>query len=156
LERPAFQIRPYLPRDFAAVCDLDAICFSPRIAYSPEEVAYFLSQRGALCLVAEVSEDVVAWILGQVQLRRTENSCAGHIVTIDVHPQFRRRKIGASLMDAIENEFRQRGCERALLEVATDNPDAQAFYQGRGYHTLRTLRNYYADGGDALRMELTL
>jgi ribosomal protein S18 acetylase RimI-like enzyme len=153
---PDFNIRVYEYTDFAAVCQLDTLCFPPRIAYEPEEIHYFLAQRGAICFVAETERGVVAWILGKVSLGKAANFGVGHIVTLDVHPDFRRRGVGESLMDTLENEFQRHGCARARLEVAIDNLGAQAFYQRREYKIVRTLRHYYADGGDAFRMERTL
>jgi ribosomal-protein-alanine acetyltransferase len=144
-------LRPFAPADFPAICELDALCFPEGIAYPPEEIAYFLSQRGAICLVAEQAGRVVAWILGQA--RRTR---VGHIITIDVHPVHRRRGFGDALMATLEQEFQQAGCATVRLEVAVNNTGAQAFYERRGYLVKRTLRNYYADGGDAYMMELAL
>lgn len=146
-----FHIRPFRPADLPALCELDALCFSPGIAYPPEEVAWFLSQRGAICHVAEADHVVIAWILGGGRRGR-----AGHVITIDVHPDWRRRGVGAALMDTLEEAFRQAGCALARLEVAVSNAGAQAFYQRRGYAMRRTLHNYYADGGDAYLMECAL
>ena len=153
---PDFNIRVYEHKDFATVCQLDTLCFPPQIAYEPDEIRYFLAQRRAIRFVAETERGVVAWILGKVSLGQTANSSTGHIVTVDVHPGFRRRGIGESLMNALENEFRRHGCARARLEVAIDNLGAQAFYQRREYKIVRTLRHYYADGSDAFRMERAL
>jgi len=151
---PEFQIRSFQPDDFSAVCQLDVLCFPPGIAYDPDVIGSFLSLRGAICFVATTEGSVIAWILGQAceKPRRP----AAHIITIDVHPNFRRRKVGEALIDKLEEEFRKRNCANVRLEVATDNLGAQSFYARRGYKSIRTLRRYYADGSDALRMERAL
>lgn len=146
-----FHLRPFEPADFPAVCELDTLCFAADIAYPPEEVAWFLGQRGAICYVAEAAGLVVAWILGGAR-----RGGAGHIITIDVHPDWRRRGVGDAMMTALERHFLAAGCRTARLEVAVDNTGAQAFYTRRGYLTRKTIRNYYANGSDALLMERPL
>lgn len=144
------QLRPFQPADFATVCELDKLCFPPGIAYPPEEVAYFLSERGAICHVAIVGENIVGWILGHAR------KVTGHVVTIDVHPDWRRRGVGLALLDELEKDFRGRGCKKVRLEVATNNPDALAFYARLGFRSLKILPRYYADDSDAYLMKRTL
>jgi ribosomal-protein-alanine N-acetyltransferase len=130
------------------------MCFPEGIAYAPEEIALALAQRGAFVCVAEVLEvekRVVAFILAY-----QKKPLIGHIVTLDVHPDFRRQSIGFHLMDRAEERLRQRGAARIILEVAVENETAQRFYEKRGYLRQKLLRRYYADRSDAYLMEKTL
>ncbi len=83
-----FRVREYAQADFAELCELDRLCFSEGIAYTPQEIALGLRQPGAFALVAEAQERLVAFIL--VSQRRA----LGHIITIDVRPEFRAIGIG--------------------------------------------------------------
>jgi ribosomal protein S18 acetylase RimI-like enzyme len=48
------------------------------------------------------------------------------------------------------------GRTRIRLEVRLSTRRAVALYRALGYRKLRDLPAYYADGGDAMRMEKTL
>ena len=124
------------------------MCFPEGIAYAPEEIALALTQRGAFVCVAEVDERVVAFILAY-----QKKPLIGHIVTLDVHTEFRRQSIGYHLMERAEERLRQRGAARIILEVAVQNETAQRFYEKRGYLRQKLLRHYYADRSDAYLME---
>lgn len=123
------------------------MCFPEGIAYAPEEIALALDQCGAFACVADVDERVVAFILAY-----QKKPLIGHIVTLDVHPDFRRQSIGHHLMERAEGRLRQRGAARVVLEVAVENETAQRFYEKRGYLREKLLRHYYADRSDAYLM----
>lgn len=155
VEEGVFYIREYRPEDFSALCPLDRLCFPEAIAYTPEDIALALVQRGAFAFVAEVpertEERVVAFVLGY-----QKKPLIGHIVTLDVHPDFRRQSIGHHLMERAEQRLRERGAARMILEVGVTNDTALRFYEKRGYLRQRLLRRYYADGSDAYLMEKML
>ena len=101
--------------------------------------------------MAVVDEQVVAFILAY-----QKKPLIGHVVTLDVHPDFRRQSIGYHLMGRAEECLRQRGAARIILEVAVQNETAQRFYEKRGYLRQKLLRHYYADRSDGYLMEKTL
>jgi ribosomal-protein-alanine N-acetyltransferase len=127
------------------------MCFPEGIAYVSEDIALALAQRGAFACVAAVDERVVAFILAYQ--KKTQ---IGHIVTLDVHPDFRRQSIGHHLMERAEGRLRQRGATRIILEVGVTNETAQRFYEKRGFLRQKLLRHYYADRSDAYLMEKPL
>jgi ribosomal-protein-alanine N-acetyltransferase len=59
-------------------------------------------------------------------------------------------------MDAGEAELAGIGCTAVVLEVATNNESAQAFYRRLGYQQSGRIPGYYPDGADALVMRKTL
>ncbi|MBI2819608.1 MAG: ribosomal protein S18-alanine N-acetyltransferase [Acidobacteria bacterium] len=146
----AVRFREYEARDFPSLCRLDQMCFPPAIAYDPEEIAAALVQPHTFCVVAEQDEQVVGFIL--LNYRRT----VGHIITIDLHPDYRRRGLGSRFMKMAEQHLAELGVRRVVLEVATNNDAAIAFYRARGYSTQRILPHYYRDGTDAYMMEKVL
>lgn len=148
---PACSIRDYQSADFPALCALDRLCFPEEVAYPPEEMALGLAQRGAFALVAETSGRVVGFILAYRQSRQ-----GGHIITIDVHPQFRLQGLGSQLLELAEQRLQTSGATRLLLEVGVENGTAIQFYKKRGYAIRRFLSGYYRDGSDAYRMEKLL
>jgi ribosomal protein S18 acetylase RimI-like enzyme len=141
------ELRDYRPANFEQLWDLDQRCFSPAIAYSRDELAHYLRNRTAICLVAWETARALGFILGHVVPRGV-----GHIVTLDVDPAARRSGLGSTLMRALEERFRLADCSSIMLEVAVNNKAALAFYKTYQYSVLRVLRRYYPDGLDGFLM----
>jgi ribosomal-protein-alanine N-acetyltransferase len=78
-----------------------------------------------------------------------------HITTIAVHPEFRRRGIGNTLMRSLLLEAMRRGAKWATLEVRASNKVAQQLYMKWGFKVVGIRRNYYSNPQeDALVLEL--
>jgi ribosomal protein S18 acetylase RimI-like enzyme len=56
-----------------------------------------------------------------------------NIHDIIVLKEYRGKRVGRQLMDAIINEAKKRGCERITLEVREDNKIAQNLYKSMGF-----------------------
>jgi ribosomal-protein-alanine N-acetyltransferase len=80
----------------------------------------------------------------------------GHFITIDVAPELRRNGLGRRLMETGEAKLAAMGCVAITLEVAANNPGAQAFYERLGYHRTGWIPGYYADGTNGLVMRKAL
>ena len=141
------ELRECRVADFEQLWQLDQSCFSPEIAYSRDELAYYLQLKTATCLVAYDADHVRGFILGH-----RYRGDSGHIITIDVDPTLQRSGLGSTLIQALEEQFRSAGCKSILLEVAVNNHTALTFYKKHGYSVLKTLRRYYRGDLDALLM----
>ena len=74
-----------------------------------------------------------------------------HINTIGVLPDFEGKGIGTALMDDALRDAKERGIERATLEVAVSNKRAQDLYYRYGFKPVGIRKNYYDKiGEDAL------
>lgn len=146
-----FSLREYRAEDLPTLGRIDRSCFPPGIAYSREELEFFVRRRGAFTLVAERDSEIAGFLIGHVLRTRAGNK-VGHIITIDVVSQYRRGGLGTLLMRAGEHHMREAGCEAVYLETAVDNSAAIAFYQRHGFAVLSTIPRYYLDSLDALRM----
>lgn len=60
------------------------------------------------------------------------------VLRVRVHPARRRRGVGSALMDALEDEARRSGATELVLDTATNQPDAVAFYEALGYQPTGT------------------
>lgn len=143
--------------NFEALYALDQICFPPRIAYSRRVLRWFLWRPGAECVVAHASEgaspdptDASSSLAGFI-LTET-HAHEGHIVTLDVAPQFRRAGVGTALLEKMERSMASRGVACITLETATNNDPAVAFWQRHSYRAVGLLRGYYMGRADALSM----
>ena len=137
-------LRSFRPADFERFYEIDQACFEPGVSYSRDELARFLSHRTSRTWVAEESGAVVGFLIAN-----RERPKVLHIVTIDVAAAWRRRGVGAILMDAAEAWAKEQKLALVGLETAHDNVGAQRFYEGRGYRKVGRLERYYANGSAA-------
>jgi ribosomal-protein-alanine N-acetyltransferase len=75
----------------------------------------------------------------------------GHVISIAVHPQHRRKGVGKELLEKILNAPR---LKNVWAEVRKSNQGAQAFYLRMGFRITGVVRNYYGNE-DALIVERT-
>jgi ribosomal-protein-alanine N-acetyltransferase len=146
----AVTLRPYEPGDFTAVHRLDEACFPAGIAYSKMMLRYFLKLPSADGIVAEDSGTLVGFILTE------ENPPLAHIITLDVEESYRRQGVGSALLEESEQNLARRGVRTILLETATGNDGAVAFWQRHGYCIEATLKRYYLSRIDAYEMRKIL
>jgi len=78
------------------------------------------------------------------------------IQNVATDPDRQRRGIGRALVAQALAAGREFGATRALLEVRVGNAGAIALYRGFGFTDSGIRKRYYADGEDALLMELDL
>ena len=143
-------IRPYEARDFAALFRLDQGCFPPGIAYSKPVLRYFLNLDGAQCLVAEEGQQIAGFVLAE------ENHPLAHIITLDVAESHRRQGLGSALLAQGEANLAARDVRAILLETATSNEPAVAFWKRHGYRIEAVLKLYYLGRLDAYEMRKVL
>jgi [ribosomal protein S18]-alanine N-acetyltransferase len=149
------QIREARAEDFAELYALDQTCFAPGIAWSKAELGYFLKYPKNFALVAEEVPGQIAGFAIAGTLRRS-GALLGRLITLDVRPEMRRRRVGAGLLQAAEERLRAAGATGLVLEVAVDNESAQAFYERHGFARKGRIRGYYLGRIDALTMEKSL
>ena len=143
-------IRPYHDADFTTLWKIDAECYAPEIAYSRRTMRAFLLLPGAECMVAEEGEEIQGFILTD------RDGKAGHLITLDVVPGARRRKIGTALLEAAHASLTRHGVREVDLETSTANAAAVAFWKKHGYRECGVLPNYYENGEDAYWMSREL
>jgi ribosomal-protein-alanine N-acetyltransferase len=96
-----------------------------------------LRKQTSLCRAARVS----GVLRGYVCAGRVLDE--GHILTIAVHPEFRRKRIAALLIQDVLEKFQAGGCRAVYLEVRDSNIPARSMYEKFGFTALGTRKNYY-------------
>lgn len=145
-----FKLRDYSPSDFEALYEIDQACYPRGIAYSQRMLRWFLSQRGAFCIVAEANGEAAPAVIGfLIADRRGED---GYIVTIDVLAPERRSGVGTALLNETERRLAKMGVRHVGLQTATNNEAGVAFWQRHGYRTCGVARGYYLGRIDAYEM----
>ena len=110
----------------AGFLSLIASASRPGIAYSLRQFRWLLRSGKTLCLIAEDDDALAGFAIAQHT--SIGKSPGGHIITIDVAPDFRRRGVGRMLMVQIEDRLRTLGAGWLRLEVAENNSAASEFY----------------------------
>ncbi len=79
----------------------------------------------------------------------------GHIVSVTVLPQYRRRGLGSELItravSAMANAY---DVKEVILEVRLSNTAAIAIYDKLKFSQIRTIKSYYRDGEGAILMAI--
>ena len=145
-------VRQYQPVDFPRLLEIDQSCFVEGIAYSKEEMRYFLGIPTAISLVGLQDDKIMGFVIADRFRPRRASRSVGKIITIDVALPAQHSGLGSLLMSAAESELKKEGCDYVSLEVAVDNDPALRFYEKHGYSVLKTLPRYYLDSIDGLLM----
>jgi ribosomal-protein-alanine N-acetyltransferase len=135
------RIREYRPSDLPTLSKIDQACFPPGVCYSQEELADFIAHPSSRTWVAEVDGLIAGFVVASC-----EPSGIGHIITIDVLEEQRRRGIGTALMNTVEEWAREARMRLIYLETAEDNRAAHRFYEERGYRKIEKIERYYNNG----------
>lgn len=125
------------PADYEAVYALwKSIERGVRIGRSdtPAEIEKKLSRDPDLFLVAEAEGAIIGSVIGGYDGRR------GLIYHLAVAPDYRGQGIGSRLMEEVEARLRAKGCLKCYLLVTADNPEAELYYQHRGWQHMDSVR----------------
>ena len=144
----SYDVRPLTVAQLDECWRLDLRCFIDGEAYSRETFEYLLTSPDSVSYRAVTPDGaMVGFIVGLV-----EPDSTGHITTLGVAPEHRRRRIAHRMMEKAEQGFRRREVRTVRLEVRSINDSAQRLYAGLGYVVTQRLPRYYSNGGDGLLM----
>lgn len=143
-----YDIRPLTVSQLDECWRLDQRCFVDGEAYSRDTFEYLLTSPESVAYRAVTPDSLmVGFIVGLVEPQNT-----GHITTLGVAPEHRRRRIAEAMLIKAEETFRRRHVRTIRLEVRSVNSGAQSLYLNLGYTVTQRLPRYYSNGGDGLLM----
>ncbi len=117
-----------------------------------------LRNWGEAFYVAEVDGRIVGYVMSRVEYGPgyvVEGLIVkkGHIISIAVLPEYRRKGIGTALMKAAMRSLKEvYGCKEVYLEVRVSNTPAIKLYEKLGFRKVKVIPMYYLDGEDAYLM----
>lgn len=126
---------------------LDQACFSQPLAFPKNFFLYLLVAPDCISFGIKKGRRLQGFITLQVKNREQ-----AQLITLDIALDQRRRGIGKKLLEFAHSYLRERGLKEVFLETAVNNKPALSLYKKSGYQPLRTLKKYYPDGADAVRM----
>jgi ribosomal-protein-alanine N-acetyltransferase len=150
-----FKIRKFAPNDLQAVMNIN------RAALPENYTDYFfmdLYERfPEAFIVAEQEGEIVGYIMNRVEVGLSNMGLGGlirkgHVVSIAVVPQSRRKGVAQALINAAIDGMRHYKAKQCYLEVRVTNEAGIKLYKKLGFDISRTMNGYYSDGEDAYVM----
>jgi len=134
------------------ICRLNRRCFKKGENYNKQTLTYLLSEPNTLSYcITTTNNEMVAFIFATSNVDGT-----GHITTVGVAPEHRRRGLAQKLLVHAEAAMQRRKISVIRLEVRITNVAAQSLYRQFGYATVQRLENYYNNGEDGFLMVKSL
>jgi [ribosomal protein S18]-alanine N-acetyltransferase len=130
-------IRWMIRRDMSEVLGIEEESFE--FSWSEDDFIRCLRQRNCIGMVAEHNERVVGFMIYELHRNRL------HVLNFAVHPDYRRRGIGAQMMNKLVAKLSPQRRTRIQLEVRETNLAAQLFFKNLGFRAISLLRDFYED-----------
>ncbi len=147
-----YAIRPLTENHQKEVMRLNLRCFLNGENYTKHTFAYLLTEPNTISYrVVTPNNEMVGFIFVM-----TDDQGAGHITTIGIAPEHRRRGLAESLLSHTENALHKREINTVMLEVRVSNIAAQSLYRGLGYLIVQRINKYYNNGEDCYLMVKSL
>ena len=129
--------------------------------YSDYFYESLLAELPEAFIVAEIQGKHVGYIMckteyGFSNFKKLGFVKKGHVVSIAVLDEFRKKGIGSVLVEESVNGVKLRKCDEFYLEVRCSNNDAVRLYEKFGFVIRQQLNAYYRDGEDAYLMAIEL
>jgi ribosomal-protein-alanine N-acetyltransferase len=150
-----FKLRKFTPNDLQSVMQINRVCL-------PENYMDFffmdLYQRfPETFIVAEENGKIVGYIMCRIEVGLATFGLGGlirkgHVVSIAVLPQGRRKGAAQALMTTAMEGMSYYKAKLCYLEVRVTNDPGVSLYKKLGFEVSRTLKGYYSDGEDAYVM----
>ena len=126
------------------------------LPYSVSVFREFYREHRYAFIVAELDGIVVGYAMSRILKRLSFRGFGikkiGHVMSIAVHPDYRKRGIGRLLLTRTMEILGENGASELHLEVRVSNRLAREMYAKFGFHEERRLDGYYSDGEDGILM----
>lgn len=147
-----YEIRPLTMAQLDEVFQLDKRCFERHEVYTKGTLKHLLELPTGLSYRAITPENEMSGFV----IATLDEDQVGHITTIGVAPEHRRRALASRLLIKAEDALRWREINMVRLEVRVSNISAQMLYREHGYCVMQRLFKYYNNGDDGFMMVKSL
>jgi len=130
-------IRWMIRRDMPEVLDIEQKSFE--FSWLEEDFIRCLRQRNCIGMVAEHEDRVVGFMIYELHKNRI------HVLNFAVAPHFRRREVGAQMVEKLVGKLSSQRRSRIVLEVRETNLEAQLFFRANGFRAVSVMRSFYQD-----------
>lgn len=127
--------------------------------YSDYFYESLLAELPEAFIIAEIKGKLVGYIMckteyGFSNFKKLGFVKKGHVVSVAVLDEHRRKGIGRVLVEEAMNGVKSKKCDELYLEVRCSNTDAVRLYEKMGFIIKQRLNTYYRDGEDAYLMAI--
>jgi len=152
-------IRRAGPSDLISVMEINLKTLPEH--YSDYFYESLLAELPEAFIVAEIEGKHVGYIMckteyGFSNFKKLGFVKKGHVVSIAVLDEYRRKGIGQALVEESVNGVKLKKCDEFYLEVRCSNNEAVRLYEKLGFVIRQQLNAYYRDGEDAYLMAIEL
>jgi ribosomal-protein-alanine N-acetyltransferase len=149
-----FKLRKFNMGDLQSVMQINRVCL-------PENYSDFffvdLYRRYPETFIVAEDGQVVGYIMCRIEIGLSNLGFSGlvkkgHIVSVAVMPEHRRKGIGKAIVTQAMQAMKAYNAKQCYLEVRMTNDAAIGLYRKLGFEVTRTIHGYYADGEDAYVM----
>jgi [ribosomal protein S18]-alanine N-acetyltransferase len=150
-------IRRAEPSDLISVMEINLKTLPEH--YSDYFYESLLSELPEAFIIAEVAGKHVGYIMcktefGFSNFKKLGFVKKGHVVSIAVIDEYRKKGIGNALVEESVNGVKIQKCDEFYLEVRCSNNEAVRLYEKLGFVIKQQLNAYYRDGEDAYLMAI--
>ena len=148
-----FRLRKFALNDLQSVMRINRVCLPEN--YTDFFFVDLYRRFPETFLVAEENGDVAGYIMCRVEVGLANLGLSGlvkkgHVVSVAVLPEHRRKGVGEALVKEAMNAMKvQYNAKQCYLEVRETNEPAINLYKKLGFEIARTVNGYYTDGESA-------
>jgi ribosomal-protein-alanine N-acetyltransferase len=152
-------LRKFALNDLASVTQINTACLPEN--YTDIFFVDLYRRYPETFVVAEEDRKIVGYIMCRIEMGLSNFGLGGvakkgHVVSVAVLPEHRRKGVGKALVLRALDGMRGYGAKQCYLEVRVMNQEAISLYKKLDFEVARTIHGYYADGEDAFVMSVKL
>ena len=150
-----FKLRKFEPDDLQDVMRINRVCLPEN--YTDMFFVDLHERFPDTFIVAEEDHELVGYIMSRIEVGLSNFGLGGlirkgHVVSLAVMPQARRKGVASALLKAAMEGMAGYKARQIYLEVRVTNGAGVNLYKKVGLEITRTIPGYYSDGEDAYVM----
>jgi [ribosomal protein S18]-alanine N-acetyltransferase len=154
-----FKLRKFEPDDLQDVMHINRVCLPEN--YTDTFFMDLHERFPEAFIVAEEDHELIGYIMSRIEVGLSNFGLGGlirkgHVVSIAVMPQSRRKGVATALINAAMAGMCNYKAKQIYLEVRVTNEAGVNLYKKLGLEVMRTISGYYSDGEDAYVMSKKL
>jgi ribosomal-protein-alanine N-acetyltransferase len=154
-----FKLRKFVPDDLQSVMQINRVCLPEN--YTDMFFIDLHERFPETFIVAEENGAIAGYTMCRVEVGLSNHGLGGlirkgHVVSIAVLPQSRRKGVASALIKAAMEGMCYYKAKQIFLEVRVTNGAGVSLYKKSGLEVSRTINGYYSDGEGAYVMSKKL
>ena len=150
-----FKLRKFEPDDLQDAMRINRVCLPEN--YTDMFFVDLHERFPDTFIVAEEDHELVGYIMSRIEVGLSNFGLGGlirkgHVVSLAVMPQARRKGVASALLKAAMEGMSGYKARQIYLEVRVTNQSGVELYKKVGLEITRTIPGYYSDGEDAYVM----